>query len=823
MGLRVLLLDTKPSNPNHYICLAIFHALQKHPGVEAVYLASFGDAIALAQRHQCNLFFAFDGEGLHIELCQRLKAICGYSLVWNTEDPYELPVNLAHATLFDHIYTNDSASVSAYGDKATHLPLAASKEFQYHPVLENGDCRYDLFFAGTAWPNRVQLIGKLANLMDGSLRMKLAMPTNEHLPAIENLPLAPSVYNWRTSNIEFARFANQSRITLGLHRDFSTTPGAPTAAMTPGPRIFEVAMAGGFQLVDQALAETGQFFALGTELVTFDGEKDCLDKVDYFLRHPNERVAIAKAAQARALESHTYKTRVDQILSALPALKAENSTFSLSQIPQNKHRILFVTHNMLGKNTWGGVEMYQEEMRNALKGDMELYFYAPTGTHQDGIKNYGLYDHHLNLIEEYAVNQAWNLRILSCEERERCFSSVLMKYRIELVHFQHLMLHTPSLPIIASALGVPTIYTWHDYYGACMKFNLVGMYGTYCEIESMPMSGCDACLHQFAMPGSQAIRREFYARMFENVSLIHVSTQEVLDRVKSVYPTLERSKFVIRGIPNKRLPVIVKDHDSNKRMQAVIFGNFSVVKGAGQLLHVLRGLRDFPIDIHIHGRIDVDSVDAVQELDCPNAIFHGGYGPDEIPEILSGKDIAIFSSIWPETYSLALSEVVLAGVIPVAPNIGAFSIRLTHSVNGFLYENRNVGQLISLVRDLIYSPEKRRKVREQLYSISTESIDEHAQWISNIYNQAIYKSPAPKFFEQSEVSIQPIILRDCGIPLNYPTWTEPHHDNIKRIDPPQAPSTITSLPLLKRVWRYYRIHGFLGLAKRVKRIRVRIG
>ena len=105
---RVLLLDTKPSTPNHYICLGIYDALKNHPDVELVHKAIFGNAIEAAKENQCNLFFAFDGEGLNFEVCRRLQEICGYSILWVTEDPYELHVNLQAIPIFNQIFTNDS-------------------------------------------------------------------------------------------------------------------------------------------------------------------------------------------------------------------------------------------------------------------------------------------------------------------------------------------------------------------------------------------------------------------------------------------------------------------------------------------------------------------------------------------------------------------------------------------------------------------------------------------------------------------------------------------------------------------------------------------
>src|ERR1700732_3326798 len=122
---RVLLLDTKDGNPNHYIVLAIEAALGNHPQVELVRCPGYADALHVAIKEHCNLFLAFDGEGLDRGLCRRLASVCGTSVLWVTEDPYERHVNVQNAVLFDFVFTNDSGSVQAYPRGAYHLPLAA--------------------------------------------------------------------------------------------------------------------------------------------------------------------------------------------------------------------------------------------------------------------------------------------------------------------------------------------------------------------------------------------------------------------------------------------------------------------------------------------------------------------------------------------------------------------------------------------------------------------------------------------------------------------------------------------------------------------------
>ena len=136
---RVLLLDTKRQNPNHYLCLAVEDALRRSTGVEQVTSVHYGNALAAAQSPEgYNLFLAFDGEDMEEAICAKLARLCGRSILWVTEDPYELRTNLAHAKGFDLVLTNDLASVPAYGGRARHLPLASDRAMHFQPIREGG-------------------------------------------------------------------------------------------------------------------------------------------------------------------------------------------------------------------------------------------------------------------------------------------------------------------------------------------------------------------------------------------------------------------------------------------------------------------------------------------------------------------------------------------------------------------------------------------------------------------------------------------------------------------------------------------------------------
>jgi spore maturation protein CgeB len=53
------------------------------------------------------------------------------------------------------------------------------------------------------------------------------------------------------------------------------------------------------------------------EIVTFRTESEMIDKIDYYLTHEQERLAIAQAGRERVLREHTYDIRVKEMLSVI--------------------------------------------------------------------------------------------------------------------------------------------------------------------------------------------------------------------------------------------------------------------------------------------------------------------------------------------------------------------------------------------------------------------------------------------------------------------------------------------------------------------------
>jgi len=107
------------------------------------------------------------------------------------------------------------------------------------------------------------------------------------------------------------------------------TQVAPSAKRLPSPdtysqqytdqikgRNFEVPGCGGFLLTGQA-EDLGSYYEIGKEIICFDDVDDLVDKVRHYLRHEDEREAIARAGYDRTLREHTYVHRFTEIFQQL--------------------------------------------------------------------------------------------------------------------------------------------------------------------------------------------------------------------------------------------------------------------------------------------------------------------------------------------------------------------------------------------------------------------------------------------------------------------------------------------------------------------------
>lgn len=675
--MRLLFIDTKPNNPNRYICRAVYDALCRHPAWSEVVWAEYANALALSHRQSFDALLAFDGEEADNPVIHRLCARIPRRAIWFTEDPYEFHRNQHVARHFDLILTNDAATAARYGDQALHMPLAADRDRHFLPITDQPPL-YDVFFAGSAWPNRLEFLHRLRQARP-QLRLKTILVSN---PA-----LAPHIEPWRdafsysrgVSIRDFCRLANRSLLTLALPRRFSTDTDNPEAASdTPGPRLFEVAAAGGCQLVDAGTTPmAASLFDPASQFLSFTHFDDCLSRIDEALADPARIRTMAKAAQSATRDQHLYDHRVALVSDKLAALPARPLTIELHRQP----KVLFVAHNIVEHGHFGGSELYLAEARRHLS---TVDAWVLVSDHRDDpATSYLLYDPTGTMVEQFAVGDPVETGQLLHAELEDFFQSLLERYGFDLVHFNHIMRFPFSLPMLAKALGVPSVYSLHDYYPLCENFNLIGPEARYCQIPDRPATSCDACLVRTRgiHAGSQARRLSFLRRSFDALDLVLAGSQASADILVAQFPHLADR---IALLPP---PMIGKGQrgraiGSEPALHVALLGNFTRIKGGDTALELFRRSADQGLVFHLFGRIDGEYQDALADLPAGLVISHGPYAGGQIPAAFADCDIALFLSPWPETYCISLSEAQAFGLVPVVTALGGQGERVRDGIDG---------------------------------------------------------------------------------------------------------------------------------------------
>lgn len=79
-------------------------------------------------------------------------------------------------------------------------------------------------------------------------------------------------------------------------------------------RAFDVLGAGGFLLTNYQ-ADFMDCYVPGEDFVYYESKEDLLSKIDYYLKHDDERIAIARNGFERTAANHTYKHRIEEMVS----------------------------------------------------------------------------------------------------------------------------------------------------------------------------------------------------------------------------------------------------------------------------------------------------------------------------------------------------------------------------------------------------------------------------------------------------------------------------------------------------------------------------
>jgi glycosyltransferase involved in cell wall biosynthesis len=407
----------------------------------------------------------------------------------------------------------------------------------------------------------------------------------------------------------------------------------------------------------------------------------------------------------------------------------------------------------------------------------------------------------------FPLERAAKRFVMRSEDLAQAVRSIVRLFGVGAVHIQHLGGWPITIWRTLRELGLPYVYSVHDFYCVCPNVNLfdVERKRLCCVLGDVVDDDRAACV------------KEHYAQYGEVVpgdtsSLLathRAEFQRLLEGARAVFFPSSSARAVVEKCFNLeaiRSPVVphgYAGHDARLRPEGIRDGNLKLAllgavsyptKGADSYLALVARTRDLPVEWHVFGDVTHQGFgDSLRHACAASQLyFHGAYERDEAIEQLREAAIAVvvLLSPWPETFSYALSEALCAGIPAIVSNRGALAERVRGSAAGIVVES--VEDAACAIERLIRQPAELERLRAAAQRYRHPSIDEMAQAYTDRYHEMLGRQPTPRPLDVQERrrlleahlgvprgTLNSVAPRPPWIPPPLPHWTQqlPHYDS----------------------------------------------
>ena len=396
----------------------------------------------------------------------------------------------------------------------------------------------------------------------------------------------------------------------------------------------------------------------------------------------SERGALVRAGRSIIDERYPEYTAAVRAFLADPQVNRARSNVGEAGVPTAgdppvRPRVLFVI-----STTTGGTPQTNGDLMSALRDRYEPYLLVCDS----------------RTVELFAVDGDDTRSLASVELKRRILPfphtsgeydalvhGFLIEHSIELVHIRHIGWHSVNLPAACKHLGIPVVFSFHDFYTICPTIKLLDENLVHCGgvCTSTPGRCRPELWHEDDMPGLKhnAVRswQRMMRAMLGSCDLFVTTSQSGLAQMISKYSELaDRCRVIPHGrdLTFERLAPeqINQDHP----IRVLVPGNIGVPKGALLLEELIALDTEERFEFHVLGRTSIK--------DVRGFVLHGTYERDEFAGRVRAikPTFGLILSIWPETHCHTLTELWSCGLATAALEYGAVAERIRKHGGGWL-------------------------------------------------------------------------------------------------------------------------------------------
>ncbi len=220
--------------------------------------------------------------------------------------------------------------------------------------------------------------------------------------------------------------------------------------------------------------------------------------------------------------------------------------------------------------------------------------------------------------------------------------------------------------------------TAHDYFSVCPSFVLLNADGRYCGIPDI--SVCASCLKRhpasnvaLTPPTEIGPWRALWGRCLHTADEVRFYSESTRELFLRAYPTLPRERLTVVPHQTNYVPVRLPRPDQHAALVIGVLGEISMHKGADILKEMVRILDATQANARI---VVLGTLHAA--LKSERLTVTGAYDRAHLVDLIeaNGINLFLFPSIWPETFSYVVAELIALDMPVVAFDLGAPGERL---------------------------------------------------------------------------------------------------------------------------------------------------
>ncbi|WP_293007611.1 glycosyltransferase [Nitrosomonas sp.] len=342
---------------------------------------------------------------------------------------------------------------------------------------------------------------------------------------------------------------------------------------------------------------------------------------------------------------------------------------------------------ILDHNLGGGANQYRDRLVEAIiregRSAIILTYHVTTLSHMVIVRN-------KRLNVRYAIP---NITFLWKALQQLSVSDIIYNTAVSFVKPDEIPQFLIQLKTLTSAR---LIVLAHDFYLVCPSHFLLDHEGKYCQIPEI--SVCNNCLprnrYGFAtlfVERDISKWRAIWGSLLAVADEIVTFSNSTAQLLMKAYPQIESSQISIRPHQVAYLADKIARVKQTASLRIGVVGQIGFHKGAAFIQRLSREIKRREININI---VVIGSI----EVSCEPSIVSqtGAYRYDQLANLIdaSGANVMLFPSIWPETFSYVVQELMCMDLPVASFNVGAPAERIATYSKGLVLASMDAASVL---------------------------------------------------------------------------------------------------------------------------------